>query len=210
MGFLGTRRDSARDEFEAEVLPHLDVLYANAMRLTHRQADAEDLVQETVLRAFRFFDRFERGSNVKAWLLRIQYNTFVNRYRRSTKEREIKDSMMHEPTGENVVSRDALRALTNPTGTALRPLIAAEIEAALAELPEDHRMVVVLADAEELSYKEIAEVLGCPIGTVMSRLHRARRALRVRLLEHAPSASESTATPAAVSLDAYRKERKVQ
>src|ERR1041385_2042936 len=118
MALIGKKRDLLRDEFEAEVLPHLDVLFANGMRLTHRQADAEDLVQETVLRAFRFFDRFERGSNVKAWLLRIQYNTFVNRYRRNTKEREIKESMVHEPTGENVVSRDALRALTNPTGTA--------------------------------------------------------------------------------------------
>ncbi|HKR28658.1 MAG TPA: hypothetical protein VJS11_14440, partial [Acidobacteriaceae bacterium] len=104
-----------------------------------------------MLRAFRFYDRFERGSNVKAWLLRIQYNTFVNRYRRSTREREIKDSMVHEPTGEDVVSRDALRALTDPMGTALRPLVSREIEAALAALPEDQRTVVVLADVEELS-----------------------------------------------------------
>lgn len=225
MGWLGARRDAGREDFDGEVLPHLDTLYANALRLTRTRADAEDLVQDTVLRAFRFFERFERGTNIKAWLLRIQYNTFVNRYRRSTKERDIKESMLFQPLGEDVVSRDALRALTDPVGTALRPLIANELEAALATLPEDHRLVVVLADVEELSYKEIAEVLGCPIGTVMSRLHRARRALRGRLLEYAKeqgapeTAPETAAEPvpapvmedvpaAAVSLEAYRRERR--
>src|SRR4029077_10345494 len=129
MAWLGSRSDSLRGEVDAEVLPHLDTLYANPLRLTRAHADAEDLLQETVLRAFRFFERFERGTNVKAWLLRIQYNTFVNRYRRSTKEREIKDSMPQEPIGEEVVSGHALRALTDPTGTALRPLVARELEA---------------------------------------------------------------------------------
>jgi RNA polymerase sigma-70 factor (ECF subfamily) len=217
MAWLGSKRDPLRDEFEVQVLPNLDVLYANALRLTRSHADAEDLVQETVLRAYRFFERFERGTNVKAWLLRIQYNTFVNRYRRTSKEREIKDSMTKESTAEDLVSREALRALTDPTGTALRPLVAREIEVALEELPEEHRLVVVLADIEELSYKEIAEVLGCPIGTVMSRLHRARRTLRGRLLEHARSHTASEQTPetlpapdatAAVSLEDYRRERR--
>jgi RNA polymerase sigma-70 factor, ECF subfamily len=217
MNWFRPNRDPIREEFDAEVLPNLDALYANALRLTHAKADAEDLVQDTVLRAFRFYDRFERGTNVKAWLLRIQYNTFVNRYRRSTREREIKDSMVLEPTGEDVVSRDALRALTDPVGTALRPLISREIDAALSALPEDQRLVVVLADIEELSYKEIAGVLGCPIGTVMSRLHRARRGLRKLLLEHAApeqAASieakevEPALNAAAVSLEAYRRERR--
>ena len=219
MAWFGARRDPVRQEFDAEVLPHLDALFANALRLTRSRPDAEDLVQETVLRAFRFFERFERGSNVKAWLLRIQYNAFVNRYRRSAKERDIKDSMAQGPVGEDVVSRDALRALTDPTGTALRPIVLREIEAALDTLPEEHRMVVLLADLEELSYKEIAEVLGCPIGTVMSRLHRARRALRERLLEHAENElgvrAEAAAEPAAetstapaVSLAAYRQGRR--
>src|SRR5262245_55935449 len=135
MALFGAKRDPMRDAVDAEALTDLDSLFATAMRLTHSQPDAEDLVQEPVLRAFRFFDRFERGTNVKAWLLRIQYNTFVNRYRRTTKERDIKDSMTHEPSGEEVVSRQALRALTDPTGTALRPLLARELEAALAELP---------------------------------------------------------------------------
>jgi RNA polymerase sigma-70 factor, ECF subfamily len=226
MAWFGVKRDPVRQEFDAEVLPHLDALFANALRLTRTRPDAEDLVQETVLRAFRFFDRFERGSNVKAWLLRIQYNAFVNRYRRSAKERDIKDSMADGPVGEDVVSRDALRALTDPVGTALRPIVLREIETALDSLPEEHRMVVLLADLEELSYKEIAEVLGCPIGTVMSRLHRARRALRERLLEHAanelalhPKATpepvqaeleEDAAPAAAVSLAAYRRDRRAR
>jgi RNA polymerase sigma-70 factor, ECF subfamily len=213
MSWWRPKRDPIREEFDGEVLPHLDALYANALRLTHAKADAEDLVQETVLRAFRFFDRFERGTNVKAWLLRIQYNTFVNRYRRSTREREIKDSMLLEPTGEDVISREALRALTDPMGTALRPLVSREIDAALSALPEDQRLVVVLADIEELSYKEIAGVLGCPIGTVMSRLHRARRALRKLLLEHASpaaqvevDASDAEQAAKAVSLEEYRRD----
>jgi RNA polymerase sigma-70 factor, ECF subfamily len=213
MAWFKPKRDPLREDFEAEALPHMDALFANALRLTHARADAEDLVQETVLRAFRFYDRFERGSNVKAWLLRIQYNTFVNRYRRTTKEREIKDRMVHEPSGEDVVSRDALRALTDPTGSALRPLISREIERALAALPEDQRTVVVLADIEELSYKEIAAVIGCPIGTVMSRLHRARRVLRKHLVEQAGIQTETGAgsdgEPAkAVSLEAYRQVRR--
>ncbi|MDD9934346.1 MAG: sigma-70 family RNA polymerase sigma factor, partial [Myxococcales bacterium] len=213
MGMFQRRRDPEREEFEAEVLPHLDVLYANGMRLTHSPSDAEDLAQETILRAYRFFDRFERGSNIKAWLLRIQYNTFVNRYRRRTKERDITEAMAQEPAGEGVISRETLRGLSDPVGTALRPVVVREIGAALDELPEEHRMVVVLADVEELSYKEIAEILGCPIGTVMSRLHRARRALRKRLLEHAQqhglSACENGAPDAAdpVSLERYRRDR---
>jgi RNA polymerase sigma-70 factor, ECF subfamily len=213
MGWFKPKRDPLRDDFESEALPHMDALFANALRLTHSRSDAEDLVQETILRAFRFFDRFERGSNIKAWLLRIQYNTFVNRYRRSSKEREIKDRMVHEPSGQDVISREALRALTDPMGAALRPLLSREIERALSELPEDQRMVVVLADIEELSYKEIASVLGCPIGTVMSRLHRARRALRKHLVDQVDgytgdAAKDDAETGKAVSLEAYRQVRR--
>jgi RNA polymerase sigma-70 factor (ECF subfamily) len=207
-------KDPKREAFDAEVLPHLDLLFGNALRLTRSKADAEDLLQETVLRAFRFFDRFERGSNIKAWLLRIQYNLFVNRYRRGVRERDVREVMTHEPSGRDVVSRPALQALTDPDGAAMGPLVQQELALALEQLPEDHRTVIVLADIEELSYKEIAEVLGCPIGTVMSRLHRARRTLRARLIDqvenpaNADQAAPAEAEPApAVSLAAFRSRR---
>jgi RNA polymerase sigma-70 factor (ECF subfamily) len=223
-------KDPKREAFDAEVLPHLDLLYGNALRLTRSRADAEDLLQETVLRAFRFFDRFERGSNIKAWLLRIQYNLFVNRYRRGVRERDVRESMTHEPSGRDVVSRPALQALTDPDGAAMGPLVQQELALALEQLPEDHRTVIVLADIEELSYKEIAEVMGCPIGTVMSRLHRARRSLRDRVTaaaEGAPiagiqtpatapapaatataTATETDSASEPVSLEAFRRDRR--
>jgi RNA polymerase sigma-70 factor (ECF subfamily) len=228
MGLFEPRKSRRQQEFEAEALQYLDVLYAHALRLTRSPSDAEDLVQDTFVRALRFFDRFERGSNLKAWLLRIQFNGFVNRYRRNVKEHLASESLTQEPAGEATMGRDALRALLDPTGTALAPVVAKEIEAALAKLPEDHRAVVILADVEELSYKEIAEVIGCPIGTVMSRLHRARKALQELLLEHAASlglaaavqlsrtgseepagaqANSGRAHPEPVSLETYRRGR---
>jgi RNA polymerase sigma-70 factor (ECF subfamily) len=192
-------KDPKREAFDADVLPHLDLLFGNALRLTRSKADAEDLLQETVLRAFRFFDRFERGSNIKAWLLRIQYNLFVNRYRRGVRERDVRETMTHEPSGRDVVSRSALQALTDPDGAAMGPIVQQELALALEQLPEDHRTVIVLADIEELSYKEIAEAMGCPIGTVMSRLHRARRSLRERVVAAAEGAPIAGALPAATT-----------
>ena len=174
-----------RQIFEVEARPQLDTLYAMALRLTRSPVDAEDLVQDTLVRAYRFYDRFEAGTNFKAWLLRIQMNTFVNRYRRATRERQVFDGPMAVPVGEGVMSRASMRGLTDPVGDAQRRLIAREINRAFEELSEDARAIVVLADVEELSYKEIADVVGCPIGTVMSRLHRARKQLQVSLQKHA-------------------------
>ncbi|HEX2677047.1 MAG TPA: sigma-70 family RNA polymerase sigma factor [Polyangiales bacterium] len=203
MAFLRPVKSSAQRDFEADALLHLDALYAHALRLTRSPSDADDLVQDTFVKALRFHDRFERGTNLKAWLLRIQFNSFVNKYRRNVKELSIADSMSNEPAGDATLGRAALRSLLDPQSAALRPVVSGEIEAALASLPEDHRTVVLLADVEELSYKEIAEVMACPIGTVMSRLHRARKTLQHKLAEHAeslglkPVVTESTATPAA-------------
>lgn len=171
--------------FEAEARPHLDTLYSTALRLTRSTVDAEDLVQDTLVRAYRFYDRFQAGTNFKAWLLRIQMNTFVNRYRRKSREREVFEGAMAAPVGEGVMSRATMRALTDPVGDAQRRLISREINRAFEELSEDARAMVLLADVEELSYKEIAEVMGCPIGTVMSRLHRARKQLQSSLQAHA-------------------------
>ncbi len=221
-------KSHAQREFEADALVHLDALHAHALRLTRSPADADDLVQETFVKALRFYDRFERGSNLKAWLLRIQFNAFVNKYRRRVKEHKVAENMGHEPAGDATVGAGALRAMLDPEGGALRSLVASEISAALAALPEDHRTVVLLADVEELSYKEIADVVGCPIGTVMSRLHRARKSLQQRLVEHGAtlglSQKDASTTPQqapdgaevaratgtegkTVSLASYRRER---
>jgi RNA polymerase sigma-70 factor (ECF subfamily) len=212
--FKPSKSDRQR-EFEVEALVHMDSLYAHALRLTRSGADAEDLVQDTFVRALRFYDRFERGSNLKAWLLRIQFNGFVNKYRRNLREFSAGEAMTHEPGSEATLGRGPLRSLLDPHGTALAPMLAKEIEAALDQLPEEHRTVVVLADVEELSYKEIAEVIGCPIGTVMSRLHRARKTLKEHLAEQAESLGllRKEAVPAAqppdkpIELASYRRGR---
>lgn len=199
--------------FEADAVQHLDALYANALRLTRTEADAEDLVQETFVKAYRFRDRFEEGSNLRAWLFRIQYNLFVNRYRRNTKRREIYEELTQGPVGEAVVSRAGMSALADSDANALRPLVAREIRDALDTLPEDQRTVVLLADVEEFSYKEVAEIVGCPIGTVMSRLHRARKVLKERLAAQAKAMGildtpdEASELPAPLSIDAFRKQR---
>ena len=176
---------SERQLFEVEARPHLDALYSVALRLTRSPVDAEDLVQDTLVRAYRFYARFETGTNFKAWLLRIQMNSFVNGYRRAVRERRVFDGPMAVPVGEGVMSRASMRGLTDPEGDAQRRLIAREINRAFEELSDDARTMVLLADVEELSYKEIADVIGCPIGTVMSRLHRARKQLQGSLQQHA-------------------------
>ena len=216
MSWLKPRKSAKQREFEAEALVHLDSLYAHALRLTRSPSDAEDLVQDTFVRALRFYERFERGTNLKAWLLRIQFNSFVNKYRRNVKEVSAGEAMSHEPATESTLGRGPLQALLDPHGAAIAPILAQEIQAALAKLPEDHQTVVLLADVEELSYKEIAEVIGCPIGTVMSRLHRARKALQERLSDQAEALGLTAATGSAeedsknkepIMLAKYRRER---
>ena len=201
--------------FEADAGPYLDALYATALRLTRSQVDAEDLVQDTLVRAYRFYDRFEAGTNFKAWLLRIQMNTFVNRYRRNARERRVFDGPMATPVGEGVMSRASMRGLTDPVGDAQRKLIGREIARAFDELSEDARAMVLLADVEELSYKEIAETVGCPIGTVMSRLHRARKQLQLSLQAQAVQLGiideDDGGEPAEpVSLEAFRTRKAVK
>ncbi|MFW5876655.1 MAG: sigma-70 family RNA polymerase sigma factor [Myxococcota bacterium] len=218
MGTADETKSAARREFEREALEHLDVMYATALRLTRSANDAEDLVQDALLRAYRFWERFEAGTNLKAWLLKILTNTFINRYRRAKRERDLVEGSHAESAGEGMMSRSAMRSLTHPGDAAQRRLLAREIETALGKLPEDYRMMVVLADVEELSYREIAEVIGCPIGTVMSRLHRARKLMQELLLGQAvdlgivsaPDPSDEAADPAEpVSLDAFRRKKEV-
>lgn len=172
-------------EFEALALPYLDQLYSAALRLTKNEKDAEDLVQDAFMRAYRFFDKFERGTNMKAWLFKILTNTFINRYRRNVKERSIVDGSERDTVNERFISREASEYAENPEHYFFERLLSDDILRAIDQLPIDFRMVVILADLQEFSYREIAEIIGCPVGTVMSRLFRGRKLLQKTLRQHA-------------------------
>jgi RNA polymerase sigma-70 factor (ECF subfamily) len=206
------RSDDARKEFEQLALQHLDPLYSAALRLTKNDRDAEDLVQDTFLRAFRFFDKFERGTNLKAWLFKILTNTFINSYRRRAKERSVVDGTERETVQDRFMSREATDFAANPEQFLFDRLLSDDVLRAIDELPIDFRMTVILADLQEFSYKEIAEVLDCPVGTVMSRLYRGRKLLQKSLQHHAKDMgilkntdAEETDQPA--DLDAFRRRR---
>src|SRR5678815_4277292 len=172
------------DAFAREAVGHLDALYAVACKLTRNPSEAEDLVQDTMLKAMRAREQFHAGTNLKAWLFRILTNTFINKYRRGGLERSVLDGPDADPLADGWIGASTMEAMRDPESRAMRALLEKEIVAALDELPEEFRLAVVLSDVEELSYKEISEIMGCPIGTVMSRLHRGRRLLKGRLYQH--------------------------
>lgn len=172
-------------DFEKEAMSHLSTLLAVGSRLTRSPSESEDLVQDTLLKALRAREHFTPGSNMRAWLLRILTNTFINRYRRGGLERSVLDGPDADPLADGWIGASTMEAMRDPESRAMRALLEKEIVTALDELPEEFRLAVVLSDVEELSYKEISEIMGCPIGTVMSRLHRGRRLLKRRLYEHA-------------------------
>jgi len=176
-----------KSEFEAVALPHLDALFNLAVNLTRNRKDAEDLVQETYLRAFRFFDSYESDTHIKAWLFRILRNTFINRYRAAKARPDEVEFNRIEATYELAIEEEFLRSrqAPDPEALVLEGVLDEEVQAALAALPEEYRSVVLLALVEELSYKEIAASLSIPIGTVMSRLHRGRKLLQAALLDYA-------------------------
>jgi len=201
-------------DFEKEAMSHLSTLLAVGSRLTRSAAEAEDLVQDTLLKAIRAREHFTPGSNMRAWLLRILTNTFINKYRRGGLERSVLDGPDADPLADGWIGASTMEAMRDPESRAMRALLEKEIVAALDELPEEFRLAVVLSDVEELSYKEISEIMGCPIGTVMSRLHRGRRLLKGRLYEHARTLGivgpeESVGKPAqrdsVVDMQSYRK-----
>jgi RNA polymerase sigma-70 factor (ECF subfamily) len=166
--------------YETEVLPHLDVLYRVARRLTGETADAEDLVQETLLKALRGWDGFRPGSNARAWLLTILRNAFINTYRRRRREPVAMDL---DAVDRHAVVRDV--AAADPEADFFTRIVDDTLLRAVDALPEEFREALVLSDLEGLPYGEIAEVLGVPIGTVKSRLFRARRQLQKVLRDHA-------------------------
>jgi len=176
-----SRGHRLENRFEQEALPHLDAMYRFARSLTRDGAEADDLVQETCVKALRAFDTFEKGSNCKAWLFRIMKNTFINRLR--VIHREISMDDMGDSASGNIVAGlpDPSPLARGPEAAVILTAAGDQIRTALTAVPEDFRTVVVLADVEGLSYKEIAEVAAIPIGTVMSRLFRGRRLLRDRL-----------------------------
>jgi RNA polymerase sigma-70 factor (ECF subfamily) len=183
-----TEEATTRDRFEQEALQHLDALYRTALRMTRNPSDAEDLVQDALVRAYRFYDRFEQGTNFRAWLFKILTNTYINSYRR--KQGRPQESSL-EDTEEfflyNQLSSDGDR-VTDVEDTVLDHLGADAIQRAIDQLPPQFRTTVQLADVEGLSYAEIAEATGVAKGTVMSRLFRGRRLLQRALWEQAQAA----------------------
>lgn len=170
------------ERFEREALPLMADLYAAALRLTRNPADAEDLIQEAYLRAFRGFSGFRPGTNLRAWLYRILMNTFINSYRKRQREPQtVSDDQVEEWYLYDRLAREGAGA--SAEAEVLESLPDEDVQAALESLPEQFRVAVLLADVEGFSYREIAEMLGVPIGTVMSRLHRGRRALERALWE---------------------------
>ena len=170
-------------DFEAEAIPHMDSLYNFALKMTGNSDDANDLIQETYLKSFRFFDKFEKGTNCKAWLFRIMKNTFINSYRKKTKEPDKVDYEDVEKFYETVKPSSTDSAHLEKE--IYDNLLDDEITSAIASLPDDFKTVIILSDIEGFTYDEIADFVDCPVGTVRSRLHRARKMLFAKLYKYA-------------------------
>lgn len=171
--------------FEHAAIPFLDALYNMGYRLTRNAEDAQDLVQETYLKAYRHFDKFEPGTNLKAWLFKILKNTFINGYRKRQNRPQQSAFSDIEDAFETNLRDDVSRDIKNPEQEVLDKILDSDVQRALDDLSDDYRMVIHLVDLEGFSYKEAASILDVPVGTVMSRLYRGRRLLERALLQYA-------------------------
>jgi len=192
------------------VLPHANALYGSAYRLTRNAGDAEDLVQETMLRAYRFWHSYTEGSNCKAWLFKILSNTFINTYQRKKRSGEILNAAVAEQEStDGVLIHAKAQSQLTPEELLVQQSLSEDVERALAAIPKDFRIAVVLCDVEGFSYKEISEILECPVGTVMSRLYRGRRLLQNELREFAKSQGlikeDTPAREGTINLNEYRR-----
>ncbi len=179
----GTISNINYEEFEKEVIPHTNSLYNFAFQMTGDSDEANDLVQETLIKAFRFFDKFERGTNIKGWLFRILKNSFINEFRKGIRGANRVDyddvQNFYESVSESEIKTKHFE------DDAFNQLLDDDISSALEKLPEDFRTVIILNDLEGFSYEEIADFIDCPVGTVRSRLHRARKMLYTQLYDYA-------------------------
>jgi RNA polymerase sigma-70 factor (ECF subfamily) len=171
--------DALRKEFEDTALPYMDEIHRAALRMTKNKSEADDLVQDTFLRAFRFFKGFEKGTSIKAWLHKILRNTFINRFNEQAKKPE------HVEFGQIKFFEDEPVSGNDPEQDIIYKVFDDELRQAISALPNEFKIVIMLSDIEGFSYKEIADITQCPIGTVMSRLHRGRKLLRSSLRKHA-------------------------
>lgn len=198
---MKSNKSQLRKRFEREALPHLGELYGMALKLTHHDRDAEDLVQDTMVRAFRAFDQYEAGTNIRAWLFRILTNTFYNLRR--------KEKNLQRISAESEPHMNRYMALGTQTDegvedTLIATLTVERLQEAMTQLPEEFVVPVVLCDLYEFTYREIADILNCPVGTVMSRIHRGRRLIRNCVLNTSAKTQSSDET---LDLNQYRAKR---
>ena len=193
-----------QEDFVRQAMDYMPQLYSTALRMTQNKSDAEDLVQETYLKAYKGFAGFEQGTNLRAWMFRILTNTYINSYR--TKKRRPDETELDDVEDFYLYRRmgglEAARASRSAEDELMDWFSDSEVQAAIDALPESYRLAVLLSDVEGLSYKEIAEDLDIPIGTVMSRLHRGRKALQKQLYDYALERGLTDALPGAISDDA--------